>query len=65
MMANHLFGSCMPTFGSCVDRYCMSGYGGGGETLEECLDLPSGCQPDGISQRSKPEGYIVLTCGSG
>ena len=44
MMANHLFGSCMPTFGSCVDRYCMSGYGGGGETLEECLDLATQCK---------------------
>lgn len=39
MIANHLFGACLPTFGNCADRYCLSGYGGGGSTLEEMLDL--------------------------
>ena len=27
MIANHPFGACLPTFGSCADRYCLSGYG--------------------------------------
>ena len=39
MIANHLFGACLPTFGSCADRYCLSGYGGGGTTMAEMLDL--------------------------
>ncbi len=39
MLAGHKFGACLPTFGSCADRYCLSGYGGGGETMEEMLDL--------------------------
>lgn len=39
MLANHPFGACLPTFGSCADRYCLSGYGGGGSTMEEMLDL--------------------------
>ena len=39
MLANHKFGACLPTFGSCADRYCLSGYGGGGSTMEEMLDL--------------------------
>ena len=39
MIANHLFGACLPTFGNCADRYCLSGYGGGGNTMEEMLDL--------------------------
>ena len=39
MIANHKFGACLPTFGSCADRYCLSGYGGGGSTVEEMLDL--------------------------
>ncbi|MHB9024447.1 MAG: sugar phosphate isomerase/epimerase family protein [Armatimonadota bacterium] len=39
MIANHPFGACLPTFGSCADRYCLSGYGGGGTTMEEMLDL--------------------------
>jgi len=39
MIANHLFGACLPTFGNCADRYCLSGYGGGGTTVEEMLDL--------------------------
>jgi sugar phosphate isomerase/epimerase len=38
MIANHLFGACLPTFGSCADRYCLSGYGGG-TTMREMLDL--------------------------
>src|ERR1035437_6076884 len=39
MIANHQFGACLPTFGNCADRYCLSGYGGGGKTMEEMLDL--------------------------
>jgi len=39
MIANHPFGACLPTFGNCADRYCLSGYGGGGTTMEEMLDL--------------------------
>jgi len=39
MLANHPFGACLPIFGSCADRYCLSGYGGGGSTMEEMLDL--------------------------
>jgi len=39
MIANHLFGACLPTFASCADRFCQSGYGGGGTTMEEMLDL--------------------------
>jgi len=39
MLANHPFGACLPTFASCADRYCLSGYGGGGATMEEMLDL--------------------------
>lgn len=38
MIAQHRFGACLPTFGSCADRYCLSGYGGGGKTMEEMLD---------------------------
>ena len=39
MLAGHNFGACLPTFGSCADRYCLGGYGGGGSTMEEMLDL--------------------------
>jgi sugar phosphate isomerase/epimerase len=39
MIANHPFGACLPTFGNCADRYCLSGYGGGGTTMQEMLDL--------------------------
>jgi xylose isomerase len=39
MIENHLFGACLPTFGNCADRFCLSGYGGGGKTMEEMLDL--------------------------
>ena len=39
MIADHPFGACLPTFGNCADRYCLSGYGGGGETMAEMLDL--------------------------
>ena len=40
MIANHLFGACLPTFGNCADRYCLSGYGGGGAIIgvERSLD---------------------------
>ena len=33
------YAACLPTFGSCADRYCLTGYGGGGNTLEELFDL--------------------------
>ena len=39
MIANRLFGACLPTFGNCADRYCLSGYGGGGNTMHEMLAL--------------------------
>jgi xylose isomerase len=39
MLVNHLFGACLPTFGNCADRYCLSGYGGGGKDMNEMLDL--------------------------
>ncbi len=39
MLAQNRLGACLPTFGSCADRYCLSGYGGGGSTMEEMLDL--------------------------
>jgi xylose isomerase len=39
MIANHPFGACLPTFGNCADRYCLSGYGGGGNTVQEMFDL--------------------------
>jgi xylose isomerase len=36
-------GACLPVFGSCADRYCRSGYGGGATTLEGMLDLAGQC----------------------
>ena len=39
MIAKRKFGACLPTFGNCADRYCLGGYGGGGTTMEEMLDL--------------------------
>ncbi len=39
MIDKYKFGSCLPTFASCADRYCLSGYGGGGSTMIEMLDL--------------------------
>ena len=39
MIADHPFGACLPTFGSCADRYCLSGYGGGGTTVQDMLEL--------------------------
>ncbi|MEN6536770.1 MAG: TIM barrel protein [Bryobacteraceae bacterium] len=39
MIAGHMFGACLPTFGNCADRYCLSGYGGGGQTMQEMLDF--------------------------
>ena len=46
MIAGHKFGACLPTFGSCADRYCLGGYGGGGTTMAEMLDLA--LQVDGL-----------------
>jgi len=39
MLGKNKLGACLPTFSSCADRYCLSGYGGGGTTVEEMLDL--------------------------
>jgi len=36
-------GACLPVFGSCADRYCLSGYGRGATTLEGMLDLAAKC----------------------
>ncbi len=38
-MAKFKYGACLPTFASCADRYCLSGYGGGATTVEGMLDL--------------------------
>ena len=38
-MKEYKFGACLPTFASCADRYCLSGYGGGADTIEGMLDL--------------------------
>ncbi len=38
-MSDYKFGACLPTFASCADRYCLSGYGGGASTVEGMLDL--------------------------
>ena len=38
-MKEYKFGACLPTFASCADRYCLSGYGGGADTVEGMLDL--------------------------
>jgi xylose isomerase len=38
MIANRLFGACLPTFGNCADRYCLSGYGGV-STMHEMVAL--------------------------
>ena len=32
-------GACLPTFASCADRYCLSGYGRGGKTMEEMVSM--------------------------
>ena len=39
MLDKFKLGACLTTFTSCEDRYCLSGYGGGGTTVEEMLDL--------------------------
>ncbi|MCX7704746.1 MAG: sugar phosphate isomerase/epimerase [bacterium] len=41
MFRKYKLGACLPTFGSCADRFCLSGYGKGGRTMEEMLDLAS------------------------
>jgi len=38
MIKGHKFGSVLPAFGSCADRYCLSGYGYGATTMEGMLD---------------------------
>ena len=38
-MSKLKYGACLPTFASCADRYCRSGYGGGADTVEGMLDL--------------------------
>ena len=39
MLAGHKFATTMPPFSGCADRYCLSGYGGGGKNIEEWLDM--------------------------
>lgn len=39
MLGKYKLGATLPAFGSCADRYCLSGYGRGGTTVEEMLDL--------------------------
>ena len=39
MLANHKFGTTMPPFSGCADRYCLDGYGGGGADIGEWLDM--------------------------
>ena len=39
MLAGHKFGTTMPPFSGCADRYCLSGYGGGGKGMPEWLDM--------------------------
>ncbi len=39
MYKKYKLGACLPTFGSCADRFCLSGYGKGGSTMEEMLEL--------------------------
>jgi len=36
-------GACLPVFGSCADRYCLSGYGRGATTLEGMLEAAGQC----------------------
>jgi len=39
MIENYQFSSVLPTFASCADRYVLGGYGRGGTTMDEMLDL--------------------------
>ena len=39
MIAGHKFGTTMPPFSGCADRYCLNGYGGGGKDMAEWLDM--------------------------
>lgn len=39
MLGKCKLGACLGNFGCCADRYCRSGYGRGGRTIEEMLDL--------------------------
>lgn len=39
MFKKYKLGACLPTFGSCADRFCLSGYGKGGKTMEEMLTM--------------------------
>ncbi len=41
--SRYRLGACLPVFGSCADRYCLSGYGRGATTLEGMLDLAAKC----------------------
>lgn len=38
MFESWKLGACLPTFASCVDRYCTSGYGRGAKTVEGMLE---------------------------
>ncbi|MFH1616419.1 MAG: sugar phosphate isomerase/epimerase [Planctomycetota bacterium] len=39
MLANHKFGTTMPPFSGCADRYCLGGYGRGGKNMQEWLQM--------------------------
>jgi sugar phosphate isomerase/epimerase len=39
MIEGHKFATTMPPFSGCADRYCLSGYGGGGKDIAEWLDM--------------------------
>jgi sugar phosphate isomerase/epimerase len=39
MLQGHKFATTMPPFSGCADRFCLDGYGGGGENMEEMLDM--------------------------
>ncbi len=41
MIGKNKLGACLPAFSSCADRFCLSGYGKGGKTIEEMLDMAS------------------------
>jgi sugar phosphate isomerase/epimerase len=39
MFGQWKLGACLPTFASCADRYCLSGYGRGGADMNEMLAM--------------------------
>lgn len=39
MIGKYKFGSCLSTFQNCADRYCLDGYGGGGDTIDQKVEM--------------------------